>query len=50
MEVGEDSETEVKRKLSVSLCLVCVIASQVYEDDTKSITVLSFYHIYFMLS
>lgn len=34
MEVGEDSETEVKRKLSVSLCLVCVIASQVYEDGT----------------
>lgn len=53
MEVGEDSETEVKRKLSVSLLAVFVSRvrySQVYEDDNKSISVLSSYHIYFILS
>lgn len=53
MEVGEDSETEVKLKLSVSLLAVFVSRvrySQVYEDDNKSISVLSSYHIYFILS
>lgn len=53
MEVGEDSETEVKRKLSVSLLAVFVSRvrySQVYEDDNKSISVLSSYHVYFILS
>lgn len=50
---SEDSETEVKRKLSVSLLAVFVSRvrySQVYEDDNKSISVLSSYHIYFILS
>lgn len=53
MEVGEDSETEVKRKLSVSLLAVFVSRvrySQVYEDDNKSISVLSSHHIFFILS
>lgn len=53
MEVGEDSETEVKLKLSVSLLAVFVSRvrySQVYEDDNKSISVLSSHHIFFILS